>query len=58
VFAAATDFHHMGFLGIFAILAAILTVLLCRAITGWMRANVFLIFCHKKLLPSGESALA
>jgi putative Ca2+/H+ antiporter (TMEM165/GDT1 family) len=46
----------MRLLGVLAVLAAILTVLLCRAITSWMGANVFLIFCHKKLLPSGESS--
>jgi hypothetical protein len=42
----------MRLLGILAVLAAILTVLLCRTIAGWMGANVFLIFCHNAPLLS------
>jgi hypothetical protein len=54
VFAAATDLHHMRLLGVFAILAAILAVLLRRTIAGWMGAYLFLIICHKQLLLSDE----
>jgi len=54
VSAAATDFHHMRLLGVLTIFAAILTTLLGRTIAGWMRAYVFLIFCHKQPLLSGE----
>jgi len=54
VFAAATDFHYMRLLGVLTILAAILAVLFCRTIAGWMRACFFLIFCHKQPLLSGE----
>ena len=46
MFAAATDFHHMRLLGVLAVFAAVLAVLLRRTIAGWMRANVFLIICH------------
>jgi hypothetical protein len=44
----------MRFLGVLTILAAILTTLFGRTIASWMRANVFLIFCHKSPLLSGE----
>jgi hypothetical protein len=56
VFAAATDFQNMRLLGVLTILAAIFAVLLGRTIAGWMRAYLFLIFCHKQSLLSGEFA--
>ena len=36
----------MRLLGVLAVFAAVLAVLLRRTIAGWMRANVFLIICH------------
>jgi len=47
----------MRLLGVLTIFAAILTTLLGRTIAGWMRAYVFLIFCHKQPLLSGELLL-
>jgi len=47
----------MRLLGVLAIFAAILTILLGRTIAGWMRAYFFLIFCHKQPLLSGEFLL-
>jgi len=47
----------MRLLGVLTIFAAILTTLLGRTVAGWMRAYVFLIFCHKQLLLSGEFLL-
>ena len=46
VLAIATYFHHVRFLGLFAVLTAILAVFLGRAIASWMRAFVFIV-CHK-----------
>src|ERR1051325_1664760 len=58
VFAAATDLHHVRFLGILAILAAILTALFYRAIAGWMSARFFLVLCHNNPLLSDDLNLS
>jgi len=46
VLAITTDFHHVRFLGLFAILATVFAVLLRRAIASRMSAFVFLVLCH------------
>jgi hypothetical protein len=51
VLAIAAYFHHVRFLGFFAVLAAILAIFLGWAIAGWMRALVFIV-CHKTTLLS------
>jgi hypothetical protein len=47
VLAIATNFHHVRFLGFFAILATVFAAFLGRAIAGRMGAFGFLILCHK-----------
>jgi preprotein translocase subunit SecD len=46
VLAAAAYLHYVGFLSLFAIFAAVLAVLLARAITSWMSARGFTLFWH------------
>jgi hypothetical protein len=57
VFATATYFQDMRLLGVFAVLATILAVLLGRTIAGGMRALISLILCHKTTLLSGKFVL-
>jgi hypothetical protein len=57
VFATATYFQDMGFLGVLAVLTTILAVLLRRAIAGGMRAFISLILSHKTTPLSGKAVL-
>ena len=43
---SAAYFHNTGFLGVLAILAAVLAVFLCATVTGRMSTLVFLFLCH------------
>lgn len=49
MFAATSNFQDTRLLSIFAVLAAILAVLIWRALTHSMRA-LFLVLCHNNLL--------
>jgi hypothetical protein len=53
VLAITAYFHHMRFLGLFAILAAVFAVFFRGAIAGGMRAFGFCILGHKRSLLSG-----
>jgi hypothetical protein len=46
VLAITAYLHHMGFLGLFAVFATILAILLGGAITGWMRTFCFVVIGH------------
>ena len=50
MFTAAANFHHLRAFGIFAVLAAVFAVLLCRAIAGAVRAFALILFSHNDLL--------
>jgi hypothetical protein len=43
---SAAYFHDTGFLGVLAILAAVLAVFLCATVTCRMSTLVFLVLCH------------
>jgi hypothetical protein len=47
VLAIATYFHHVRFLGLFAVFAAILAALFGRAIARRVRALIFRLLSHK-----------
>jgi hypothetical protein len=54
VFATATYFQDMRLLGVLAVFATILAVLLTRAIAGGMRAFISFVLCHKTSPLSGK----